>query len=44
MRESPLTEAIVEIARRERALAVKRGDYAWAILCALVEGEAEAMR
>lgn len=40
MSESPLAEAVAEIAERERKLAAGRGDYGWAILCALLELEA----
>ena len=41
----PIAEIIVEIAARERKLAVQEGEYVWAFICAVVEQHAmEAAR
>ena len=32
-----LLEAIAQIANRERRLAIREGDYGWAVLCAIAE-------
>ena len=40
MRPSPLAETVAQIARRERVLAVKDGDYLLALVLAIVEQNA----
>lgn len=37
---NPLAEVVAEIAERERKMAVREGDYVWALICAIVEGQA----
>lgn len=43
MTTHPLAELVEQIAERERKLAVQDGDYVWAIICAIVEGQAHAV-
>jgi len=40
MSEHPVAETVAEIAGRERKVAVKEGDYVWALICAVVERQA----
>lgn len=40
MNQNPIAAAVAEIAERERKLAVSEGDYVWALICAIVEGQA----
>lgn len=35
-----MAEVVAEIAERERKTAVRTGDYAWALLCAMIERQA----
>lgn len=43
MGANPVAEVVAEIANRERKSAVKEGDYVWAFICAIVEGQARTM-